>query len=82
LLQSAEAENGKCRDKRDDPSARKASRRSHHVLLGDPELKEALGVALTKMMHAGASGNVGIEHHKIWVPGGQLDQGLAECLAK
>ena len=43
----------------------KAAGRRHHVLFGDAELQEALGMALAEMMHAGAAGDVGVEHDDV-----------------
>src|SRR5271169_3380642 len=82
LLQSTKAEDRKCCDKWYDAGTRKTSSCSHHVLLCDSELKEAIWVAFAKMMHAGASGNVGVKYHKICVSWRKLDQGLAEGLAE
>jgi hypothetical protein len=82
LLERTKAEDRECCDKWDDAGTRKASSCGHHILLCDSELKEALWVALPKMMHAGASGNVGIKYDKIRIPWRKLDQGLAEGFAK
>ena len=64
------------------PDRRHAARRRHHVLLGDAELDQALGMALAEMMHAGAAGDVGVQHHQLGKFVGQRRQRLAEGFAQ
>ena len=53
-----------------------------YTLLGDGELQEALGMAFAEIMHAGAAGDVGVEHHELGEFVGQARQRLAERLTQ
>ena len=65
LFDGAQAEDGEGRDDRDKTDRGQAAGRRHHVLFGDAELQQALGMALAEMMHAGAAGDVGVEHDDV-----------------
>jgi hypothetical protein len=76
------AEHGKGGDHRHQADGRHAARRRHHVLLGDAELDEAVRVAFAEVMHAGAAGNIGVQHHQLGKLVGQCRQRLAEGFAQ
>ncbi len=62
LFDRAQAEHGEGRDDGKQADGGDAARRRHHVLLGDAELEEAVGMRLAEMMHAGTAGDVGVQH--------------------
>ncbi len=82
LFDGAQAEDREGGDHGDQADRRQAARRRHHVLLGDAELDQALGMALAEMMHAGAAGDVGVQHHQLGKFVAQRRQGLAEGFAQ
>ncbi len=59
-----------------------AACRRHHVLLGDAELQEALGMAFAEMMHARAARDVGVEHDELGKFVGEAGQRFAERFAQ
>ena len=64
------------------PDRGHAAGRRHHVLFGDAELDEALGMGFAEMMHAGAAGDIGVQHHELGKFIGQRRQRLAEGFAQ
>ncbi|MEJ0044287.1 MAG: hypothetical protein WDM81_19630 [Rhizomicrobium sp.] len=82
LFHRAQAEYREGRDDRNKPGGRQSAGCRHHVLLCNAELQQTLGMALAEMMHAGAAGDVGVEHDHLGKFVGEGGQCLAESFAK
>jgi hypothetical protein len=82
LFDGAQAEDGERRHHGHEAHSRKTAGRRHHVLLGDAELQETVGMRLAEMMRARAARDVGIEHDKLREFVSELRQSLAEGFAQ
>ena len=79
LFEGARQEDGKARDDRKHAGRGQAAGRRHHVLFGDAELDQPLGIGLAEMMHAGAAGDVGVENDELGKFVGQAVRALPKA---
>ena len=75
-------EAGEARDDGDHADRGEAAGRRHHVLFGDAELDQPVGMGLAPVMHAGAAGDVRVEHDDFGKLAGQTRKRLAEGFAQ
>ena len=78
LLHRAQTKHGEGGDDGDESCCSQTTRRRHHVLFGDAELQETVGMALAEMVHARAARNIRIQHDNILEFVGEA----RECFAK
>ena len=82
LFIGAFEEAGETRDDRNHPGRGEAAGRCHHVLFGDAELDQPVGMGFAPVMHAGAAGDVRVEYDDFGKFRGQTRQRLAEVLVQ